>query len=154
MRLRTTGYLIMTLAAAACSTNDGGVDRPQSSAPPPEQSAPPPARPSGTVEHDMGKIAGASVGGMIDRDLSAEDRKRLQTATQTALESGAPGIATKWRNNSSGAYGSVTPQPIFPMNGTSCREFQQHINAGGEMATGYGTACRDRKGIWRIAENG
>ena len=105
-------------------------------------------------QHDMGKIAGASVGGMIDRDLSAEDRKRLQTATQTALESGAPGIATKWRNNSSGAYGSVTPQPIFPMNGTSCREFQQHINAGGEMATGYGTACRDRKGIWRIAENG
>ena len=154
MRLRTIGYLIMTLAVAACSTNDSAVNRPQNTAPPLLQSEPPPARPSGTVEQNMGKIAGASVGGMIDRNLSAEDRRQLQAATQMALESGAPGIATKWRNNSSGAFGSVTPQPIFPMNGTSCREFQQHINAGGEMATGYGTACRDRKGIWRIAENG
>jgi len=154
MRFRTIGYLMVALAISACSTNYSAVERPQTAAPPPAPSAPPLAKPSGTVEHDMGEIAGASIGGMIDRILSAEDRKKLQAATQQALESGAPGSATKWRNASTGAYGSVTPQPFFPMNGTSCREFQQHINVGGEMATGYGTACRDSKGIWRIAKNG
>jgi surface antigen len=154
MRFRIIGYLMVALAVSGCSTKYGSINEPQSTPPPPSEPAPPPVKPSGTVQDDMGQIAGEAVGGTIDRNLSPDDRQKLQAATQKALETGDPGIPTKWRNAASGAYGSITPQPIFPMNGASCREFQQHVNAGGEMATGYGTACRDRRGIWRIAENG
>lgn len=148
MRIFKHLCLIGTLViAAGCST---GSLRP-ASLPPSTQPAPPA---TGTVVEDQGIIAGAHVGGGIARSLNRDDQDRLEAATQKALETGVSGHAVKWRNSATGSYGSVTPQPRFMMDARTCREFQQDIYAGGEMATGYGTACRDRRGIWRIAENG
>jgi surface antigen len=156
MHYGRSGLLSLVLLVSACSAGHDvihGSSSPEVSAPAPTEQPSAPKL-SGTVHDDEGLVAGANVNGGIARNLSPGDRSALKDATQKALEVSSAGIAVKWRNDETGSWGSVTPQPAFEMNGTNCREFQQHINAGGEMATGYGTACRDRRGIWRIAENG
>jgi len=148
-RLAPIGLL---LVLSACSAShdmfSGNYDAP----PPPEKEVS--IDPSGTVNDRLGVVAGANVSGPIGRYLSSQDRTLLEEATQNALENSPSGIAVKWRNNSTGASGTVTPQPAFDMDGKPCREFQQQITASGQLATSYGTACRDRGGVWRIAENG
>jgi|GEM_PF-765263 len=148
-RLAPIGLL---LVLSACSAShdmfSGNYDAP----PPPEKEVS--IDPSGTVNDRLGVVAGANVSGPIGRYLSSQDRTLLEEATQNALENNPSGIAMKWRNNATGASGTVTPQPAFDMDGKPCREFQQQITASGQLATGYGTACRDRGGVWRIAENG
>jgi surface antigen len=155
MRFGRSGLLGLVLLLSACSTGYDAIDGSANPeiAPPPAQ-GPTAPKLSGTVHDDEGQVAGANVNGEIARNMTGADRTALQEATQKALEINASGTASKWRNHATGAYGSITPQPSFEMNGSSCREFQQDIFAKGEMATGYGTACRDRRGIWRIAENG
>ena len=156
MRHRHSGLLIILLMLSACSAGHDlvhGTRSPTMTAPP-STIEPQPPELSGTVSDAEGVVAGANVNGSIGRELTIGDRAALKEATQFALEASVSGTAVNWRNDETGHYGSVTPQPAFDMAGAHCREFQQHINAGGEMATGYGTACRDRRGIWRIAENG
>ena len=151
---RLFALLPALVLVAACSAGHDVIHTTTTSAPPAQRPAPAPPPPVGTVSDREGVIAGAQVSGRIGILLSEEDRERLHTTTQNALETGVSGVPVKWRNNQTGSHGSVTPQPAFRMDGADCREFQQHVNAGGEMATGYGTACRDRRGIWRIAESG
>jgi len=38
-------------------------------------------------------------------------------------------------------------------SGAYCREFQSEIIVGGERETGYGTACRQPDGSWKIVES-
>jgi surface antigen len=156
MQYRHTGLLFILLTLSACSAGHDlihGTGTPTTTAPPTANKPQPPTL-SGTVSDTEGVIAGANVNGGIARNLTIGDRAALKKATQTALEESISGTAVNWRNDETGHYGSVTPQPAFDMDGAHCREFQQHISARGEMATGYGTACRDKRGIWRIAENG
>ena len=47
--------------------------------------------------------------------------------------------------------GSVTPlRTTETAQNNVCREFQQTITVGGETRQGYGTACRQPDGSWRI----
>ena len=155
IRCGRSSLLGLILLLSACSAGHDIIHG--SSSPevfPPAARAPSTPKLSGTVHDDEGQVAGANVNGEIARDMTSADRTALQEATQKALELDTSGTAIKWRNHATGSYGSITPQPFFEMNGNNCREFQQHIFAKGEMATGYGTACRDKRGIWRIAKNG
>ena len=146
--------MIMALAlVAAC----GGREAPYGGRP-----IPPPLKPDTTGESvpkrtvpaETGKIAGRQVGGSVATFMTSADRTMLEKATQKALETGTSGNPVQWLNSASGNRGSITPQPRFDIGGKNCREFHQTMIAGDSTATGYGTACRDNDGTWRIAEDG
>jgi surface antigen len=70
---------------------------------------------------------------------------------QTALENNRTNQASTWVNPDTGGTGMVAPVRTFQnAGGEPCREFQQKIVVGGEEVQGYGTACRQPDGTWRI----
>ncbi len=157
-RLLCLTALAATLAACASDYEEPVVSAPP---PPPPEAAPvlpppppPPPPPPTVVPREAGKVAGRDVGGAAARLLQPEDIQIMERATQQALTTGAAGKAVAWSNPRTGAGGSITPQPAFPMGGKNCREFQQVITAGGKKSTGYGTACIAPDGVWLIDENG
>jgi surface antigen len=75
----------------------------------------------------------------------------MALANQRALETLPPGQSLPWRNPESGNSGTVTPKAYYKAdNGGYCREFQQTITVGGQTQQGYGTACRQPDGSWKI----
>jgi surface antigen len=101
-----------------------------------------------------GVILGGLVGGAIGDRLDAADRQYATRAAHQAFEYEQAGTSTTWRNPDSGHYGSITPVRTYQSaEGTYCREYQQTITVDGERQQGYGTACRESEGRWRIVNN-
>ncbi len=99
----------------------------------------------------VGTLLGAMAGGEVGRSLDRADRLYLERTTGRALEYGPSGRAHEWRNPDTGHYGAVTPKPAYQTpQGQYCREYQQTITVGGRTEQGYGTACREPDGSWRI----
>lgn len=99
----------------------------------------------------FGTFAGAALGNAIGRKLDEADRLAMMHAHQQALETAPSGTAVAWHNPDSGHGGSVTPQPAFRNGeGQYCREYTQMVTVGGKPVEGYGTACRQPDGSWRI----
>jgi surface antigen len=70
---------------------------------------------------------------------------------QSALENNRTNQASTWVNPDTGVSGTVVPVRTFQNNqGQPCREFQRTILIGGREERGYGTACRQPDGSWRI----
>lgn len=106
---------------------------------------------SGRVGAALGAVLGASLGNRIGKDLDRADRERLYRAQQEALESYPSGTRSEWYNPDSGNRGWVEPKPAYRAeNGQYCREFTQTIYIGGKPEEGYGTACRQPDGSWKI----
>ena len=100
-----------------------------------------------------GSMFGAVIGNNIGRSLDKADRLRVRQTAQRSLESSPSGKASAWRNPDSGNSGTFTPtRTIETGNGLHCREYQQTITVGGRTRQGYGTACRQPDGSWRIAD--
>ncbi len=98
----------------------------------------------------LGTLAGALAGGSIGKSLDSSDRMAAQNAEQRAYA--APiGETISWNNPQSGNRGTITPtRDGYANNGSYCREFQQNISVGGQQQRGYGTACRQPDGTWKI----
>lgn len=95
-----------------------------------------------------GALAGGLVGNNLATQLSCQDRGYLGDSTSRSLQSGQP---VSWRNPDSGNYGEVKPVRSYQSDqGQYCREFQQTIYVGGKPAQGYGTACQQPDGSWKI----
>ena len=100
-----------------------------------------------------GALLGAMLGSQLGRDLDEADRMKAAQTTQGALERARTGQRAEWRNPDSGNSGWVTPTKTWQQNsGTYCREFQTGIIVGGKEQTGYGTACRQPDGSWKIVQ--
>lgn len=70
---------------------------------------------------------------------------------QGALENNRTNQASTWVNPDTDSSGSVAPMRTYQnAEGLPCREFQQTIVIGGREEQGYGTACRQPDGTWRI----
>lgn len=97
-----------------------------------------------------GVLIGALVGSEIGSSLDKADRAMATQANQRALS--APiGEPISWNNPDSGNYGTVTPvRDGRSASGAYCREYQQTIYVGGQQETGYGTACQQPDGTWKI----
>lgn len=119
----------------------------------------------GVIGSTMGKgagrtaatIGGALLGGMVGNSIGASldnaDRAAYDQAQQRALETAQPGQALPWSNAQSGNSGSFTPKAYYKNSqGEYCREFTQTIKVGGQSQQGYGTACRQPDGTWKIIE--
>ena len=99
----------------------------------------------------VGTLAGAALGAEIGKSLDRADRLAMQQSTQTALEKNKTGVKSTWRNPDSGNEGTVTPTRTYKTQaGQFCREYQQTITVGGKTEQGYGRACRQPDGSWRI----
>ncbi|MAU40545.1 MAG: hypothetical protein CMF31_02885 [Kordiimonas sp.] len=101
-----------------------------------------------------GTIMGASLGRSIGKSLDKADRLEMERAQQAALESSPSGQTSTWHNPDSGNGGTFTPEPaVANDDGQYCREYTQTITVGGETQQGYGRACRQPDGTWKIANN-
>jgi surface antigen len=100
----------------------------------------------------LGTLAGAAVGSSVGRSMDDVDRMKMRQAERAAYA--APLNETIiWNNPDTGNHGSVTPVRDGRTNaGEYCREFQSEIIVGGDLQTGYGTACRQPDGTWKIVE--
>jgi len=100
-----------------------------------------------------GTLLGVLLGSEVGKSLDRADRLYASRTTQSALESSRSGVTSTWSNPDSGHSGTVTPQPAYQTSsGEYCREYQQQITVGGRTETGYGTACRQPDGTWRIVK--
>ena len=99
-----------------------------------------------------GVLIGALVGSEVGRSMDQVDRMRANEAVVSART--APiGETITWNNPQSGNYGSVTPmRDGTAASGEYCREFQQSITVAGRKEQGYGIACRQPDGTWRIVQ--
>jgi surface antigen len=101
----------------------------------------------------LGVLAGGLIGSQVGASLDRADQVALHQTTQTALETAQPGQTLPWRNPDTGNYGTVVPQGVYQTaDGAYCREFQQNIVVGGHEQQGYGRACRQPDGSWKIVE--
>lgn len=98
----------------------------------------------------VGTLAGAAIGSSIGKRMDEVDRMKMREAEQRAY--GAPiGETIIWNNPDSGHRGTVTPvRDGRRRTGEYCREFQSEIFVGGERERGYGTACQQPDGSWKI----
>jgi len=99
-----------------------------------------------------GAVLGALVGSEIGKSLDNADRAAMANANNRA--NAAPlGQQITWNNPESGNYGTVTPiRDGSTASGQYCREYQQTITVGGKTQQGYGTACRQPDGQWKVVQ--
>ncbi len=102
-----------------------------------------------TVATIAGTLIGAGLGASVGRSLDNADRQALNNSTARALEYNQPGDALPWQGTNSG---TVIPGNYYQRNGQYCREYTQRVNVGGRIEEGYGTACRQPDGSWKIVQ--
>lgn len=101
----------------------------------------------------VGVLAGGLIGNSVGKSMDAADQQVATRTTQTALETGQANQPMPWQNAQNGHYGTVVPGQYYQTaDGQYCREFQQTITVGGETQQGYGKACRQPDGTWRIVQ--
>jgi surface antigen len=98
----------------------------------------------------LGVLVGGFAGSQVGKSLDKADLTYANRTTQSALDTGPSGQPVAWHNPDSGASGTVVPRPAYQSSGTYCREFTQTITVGGQTQEGYGTACRQPDGSWKI----
>ncbi len=98
----------------------------------------------------LGAVIGGIVGSDIGRSLDENDRRAAAEAEYAALERGASGTATPWRNPDSGRYGTVVPSQPYKLGGgdRDCRDYTHTVYISGQPETLKGTACRNGDGSW------
>ena len=98
-----------------------------------------------------GVIGGGLLGGLVGNLLDDRDRRLAAEAAQRALETAPSGRSVAWRNPDSGHAGTVMPVRTYQgAEGTYCREYQTTVTIEGNQERGYGTACRQPDGRWKI----
>jgi len=99
-----------------------------------------------------GVVLGGWLGNEIGASLDNADRAAMGGATSRAYS--APiGQQITWNNPQSGNAGTITPvRDGYANDGAYCREFQQTITVGGQKQQGYGRACQQPDGSWKIVQ--
>lgn len=99
-----------------------------------------------------GAVGGALLGQSAGRSLDRADRVSMQQAQAQAYN--APiGQQITWSNPQSGNSGSFVPTRAGQgPRGEQCREFQQTVIIGGRPESGYGVACLQPDGSWKIVQ--
>lgn len=98
-----------------------------------------------------GLIGGALAGGHYAK-LTDQGQLMHQSAIHSNLETAQDNTTTSWNNPNNNEHGTVTVRNTSVSNGTPCREFTQTIYVGGKAVEGYGTACRQADGSWKIIQ--
>lgn len=100
-----------------------------------------------------GTLLGAMVGSSIGQSLDEVDQMYANRTYTQSLETAKSGQVSTWTNPDTGHSGTITPMNVTQnSSGEYCREFRQTIRVGGQSQEGYGTACRQPDGSWRIVQ--
>ncbi len=96
----------------------------------------------------LGGFLGNQAGGYVDD----QDKRRAVAAERRAYT--APvGQQITWSNPQNGNNGVITPvRDGYDQGGAYCREFQQTITVGNQKQQGYGRACQQPDGSWKIVQ--
>ncbi len=95
----------------------------------------------------IGVIAGAMAGANIGRSLDKVDEMHAQRA----LEYNQTNTPAVWHNPDKNHDVVFTPTRTFETSdGRYCREYQTEVKIGGRAEQGYGTACRQPDGSWKM----
>lgn len=99
----------------------------------------------------LGTLLGSALGADIGRSLDRADLEYYNRKSQMALETVPSGQALPWQNPETGTSGVVKPLNYYQNDsGQYCREYTQSISVGGKSQEGYGRACRQPDGTWKI----
>ena len=102
-------------------------------------------------------VAGAGLGALVGNNIGAQlderDRLLAGQTLQHTLEEAPTNAVGSWNNPDSGNSGTVTPTVTRYTDGQPCREFTTTIDVGGQSQQGYGTACRQADGSWKIVQS-
>lgn len=99
----------------------------------------------------LGAVAGSLLGSQLGASMDEQDKIKMKQSSHNALEYSKSGHTSNWRNPDSGNKGTITPYQAYKDNrGQYCREYSQSITVGGKTQQGYGTACRQDDGSWKI----
>ena len=95
----------------------------------------------------FGALAGSGVGSSLDR----ADELYAGHAVQR-VGSARTGQRITWKNTETGNSGVLVPTTAARRTSEGvCREYQQTITVGGRTQQGFGTACQQSDGSWRMA---
>jgi len=99
-----------------------------------------------------GVLLGGFLGNRLGSTVDESDRRAEAHAEQRAYT--APiGQQITWNNPQNGNAGTITPtKDGYDQGGAYCREFQQTITVGGKQQQGYGKACQQPDGSWKIVQ--
>lgn len=99
-----------------------------------------------------GVLIGALLGSEAGKSLDRADRLAANRAVSKA-HTAPMGEKITWKNPKTGNHGEVIPvREGTSESGRYCREFQQSITVNGKLQQGYGIACRQPDGSWRIVQ--
>lgn len=100
----------------------------------------------------VGVLLGALAGTEVGRTMDQVDRMKADQAAHQAHQ--APlGQTVAWNNPDSGNSGTVTAlRDGTSSQGQYCREYRQTITVAGRTEQGYGVACRQPDGTWRLLQ--
>ncbi len=101
----------------------------------------------------IGAAGGAYLGNTFGAAMDKKDHQYNSDVTIRTLETSRVGHTNVWRNPDNGHSGTVVINKTYQSNvGEYCREFTQKINIGGKIESGYGTACRQPDGAWKVIQ--
>lgn len=99
-----------------------------------------------------GVVLGGWLGNEIGASLDRADQSAMNQATYRAY-SAPVGQQITWNNPQSGNMGTITPvRDGYGADGAYCREFQQTITVAGRQQQGFGRACQQPDGSWKIVQ--
>jgi len=80
------------------------------------------------------------------------DKKMLMQNIDKALDEGKEGSTLEWKNEPSGAAGTITPEKSFERNGRKCRTLRIHNTYKTLKGEGNYDFCQDQNGKWQLAQ--
>jgi surface antigen len=100
----------------------------------------------------LGVLLGGWAGNEIGAEMDNNDRMKDRQAEQRAYT--APvGQQVTWNNPDTGHSGTILPvHDGYAPTGAYCRDFQQTILIDGQQRQGYGKACQQPDGSWKIVK--
>jgi surface antigen len=99
--------------------------------------------------HGRGRTA-ATVGGvLIGALIGNQIGQANETCASQALEYGRSNTQIVWDDPDGDTY-LVRPVKTYKSRGRYCREYQTRVYINGRMQEGYGTACRQPDGSWKM----
>ena len=102
-----------------------------------------------TIATALGAVAGGLIGSELGRvyDKLNREEQSIHTGTvSSTIQTSKIGEGNQWYNPQTGNSGRV----VITKQEGYCREYQQIIVIGGREHEGYGTACRQPDGSWKI----
>lgn len=101
-----------------------------------------------------GTLLGALLGGSVGSSLDRADQTPGQAPPRAEARRGPPDI--RWSDPDSerprAAPARVIREGRDRETGELCREFVQEIEVGGKVEKGWGIACRQDDGSWRVVQ--